>query len=159
MKESYKNLLINSIKNKDSKIYANSNRDAYHIFLNSIFLYAEHEINILITNFLSIDKILKNEDFEIIKNFLETKKLNIFYFKNFETSLFSKLIDLTSPNIFIKKINSPIFNKDQMIQEFITWDNHGYRFSPNAKKLIGIVSANDIDFTKICNQLIFSKNN
>ena len=59
--------------------------------------------------------------------------------------------------LIIKKITSPIFNKDQMIQEFITWDNHGYRFSPNAKKLIGIVSANDVDFTKMCNKLIFSK--
>ena len=144
MKDSYKLSLINSIKNYDSKTYANSNKEAYHIFLNSIFSYAKDEIIIFVTNFTSIDKLLNN------------KKLNIFYFKNFENSNFSKKVK-ESNNLIIKKITSPIFNKDQMIQEFITWDNHGYRFSPNAKKLIGIVSANDVDFTKMCNKLIFSK--
>ena len=44
MKDSYKLSLINSIKNYDSKTYANSNKEAYHIFLNSIFSYAKDEI-------------------------------------------------------------------------------------------------------------------
>lgn len=156
MKDSYKLSLINSIKNSDSKTYANSNKEAYHIFLNSIFSHAKDEIIIFVTNFTSIDKLLNNDDFNLINEFLNNKKLNIFYFKNFENSNFSKKVK-ESNNLIIKKITSPIFNKDQMIQEFITWDNHGYRFSPNAKKLIGIVSANDVDFTKMCNKLIFSK--
>lgn len=156
MKDSYKLSLINSIKNSDIKTYANSNKEGYHIFLNSIFSYAKEEIIIFVTNFTSIDKLLNNDDFNLINEFLNNKKLNIFYFKNFENSNFSKKVK-ESNNLIIKKITSPIFNKDQMIQEFITWDNHGYRFSPNAKKLIGIVSANDVDFTKMCNKLIFSK--
>lgn len=156
MKDSYKLSLINSIKNSDNKTYANSNKEAYHIFLNSIFSYAKDEIIIFVTNFTSIDKLLNNDDFNLINEFLNNKKLNIFYFKNFENSNFSKKVK-KSNNLIIKKITSPIFNKEQMIQEFITWDNHGYRFSPNAKKLIGIVSANDVEFTKMCNKLIFSK--
>lgn len=157
MNESQKNLIINSIKNLSEKTFANSNKEAFHIFLNTIFTYAEKEINIFTTNFISIDKLLNKDDFNLINKYIETKNLNIFYFKNFNLSNFSKEINLNSKNISINSISSPIFNKDQLIQEFITWDNHGYRFSPNAKKLIGIVSANDVDFTNICNKLIFSK--
>jgi hypothetical protein len=71
--------------------------------------------------------------------------------------MFSKNINLLSKNLTITKLQSPIFDKDQLIQEFITWDNHGYRFSPNAKKLIGIVSANDEEFTSLCNKVIKSR--
>jgi hypothetical protein len=151
--------LINSIKNKSSKIFSNSNKDAYHTLLTTIFLVAEHEINILVSNFSSIDKLFNEEDFKFINDFIKNKKLNILYFKNFLTSNFSKKIDLQSNNIKIKQLNAPIFDENQLTQEFITWDNHGYRFSPNAKKLIGIVSANDDEFTSVCNKIIFSKLN
>lgn len=157
MKDSHKQLLINSIKNKSSKILSNSNKEAYHLFLSTIFLCAENEINILVSNFISIDKLFDNNDFILINDFIKTKKLNLLYFKNFDNSNFIKNVDITSKNIKIKQLLSPIFDNEQLIQEFITWDNHGYRFSPNAKKLIGIISANDEDFTSLCNKIIFSK--
>ena len=157
MKDSQKQSLINAIENKSSKIFSNSNKEAYHLFLTTIFLNAKNEINILVSNFLSMDKLFENNDFILINNFIKTKKLNILYFKNFENSNFIKHIDITSKNITVKQLSTPIFNKEQLIQEFITWDNHGYRFSPNAKKLIGIVSANDEEFTALCNKIIKSK--
>jgi hypothetical protein len=157
MKNINKENLINSIKTKSSKILSNSNKDSYHTLLTIIFTYSENEINILVSNFLSIDKLFDDDDFLLINNFIKNKKLNLLYFKNFENSSFSKNINLSSKNLTITKLQSPIFDKDQLIQEFITWDNHGYRFSPNAKKLIGIVSANDEEFTALCNKVIKSR--
>jgi hypothetical protein len=157
MKNINRENLINSIKCKSSKIFSNSNKDIYHTLLTLIFTYSEKEINILVSNFSSIDKLFNNDDFILINNFIKTKKLNILYFKNFNDSMFSKNINLLSKNLTITKLQSPIFDKDQLIQEFITWDNHGYRFSPNAKKLIGIVSANDEEFTSLCNKVIKSR--
>lgn len=157
MKNINKENLINSIKNKSSKIFSNSNKDVYHTLLTLIFTYGEKEINILVSNFSTIDKLFDEDDFLLINKFINDKKLNIVYFKNFDGSIFSKKINLLSENLKITKLQAPIFDKDQLIQEFITWDNHGYRFSPNAKKLIGIVSANDEEFTALCNKIIKSK--
>lgn len=157
MKNINKENLINSIKNKSSKIFSNSNKDVYHTLLTLIFTYSEKEINILVSNFSTIDKLFDEDDFLLINKFINDKKLNIVYFKNFDGSIFSKKINLLSENLTITKLQAPIFDKDQLIQEFITWDNHGYRFSPNAKKLIGIVSANDEEFTELCNKIIKSK--
>lgn len=157
MKNINKENLINSIKNKSSKIFSNSNKDVYHTLLTLIFTYSEKEINILVSNFSTIDKLFDEDDFLLINKFINDKKLNIVYFKNFEGSIFSKKINLLSENLTITKLQAPIFDKDQLIQEFITWDDRGYRFSPNAKKLIGIVSANDEEFTALCNKIIKSK--
>ena len=157
MKNINKENLINSIKNKSSKIFSNSNKDVYHTLLTLIFTYSEKEINILVSNFSTIDKLFDEDDFLLINKFINDKKLNIVYFKNFDGSIFSKKINLLSENLTITKLQAPIFDKDQLIQEFITWDNHGYRFSPNAKKLIGIVSADDEEFTALCNKIIKSK--
>lgn len=157
MKNINKENLINSIKNKSSKIFSNSNKDVYHTLLTLIFTYSEKEINILVSNFSTIDKLFDEDDFLLINKFINDKKLNIVYFKNFDGSIFSKKINLLSENLKITKLQAPIFDKDQLIQEFITWDDHGYRFSPNAKKLIGIVSANDEEFTALCNKIIKSK--
>lgn len=157
MKNINKENLINSIKNKSSKIFSNSNKDVYHTLLTLIFTYSEKEINILVSNFSTIDKLFDEDDFLLINKFISDKKLNIVYFKNFDGSTFSKKINLLSENLTITKLQAPIFDKDQLIQEFITWDDHGYRFSPNAKKLIGIVSANDEEFTELCNKIIKSK--
>ena len=41
-------------------------------------------------------------------------------------------------------------------QDIITWDNIGYRFSPNSNKLTGIACCNDPEFTGKCNK-IFEK--
>lgn len=157
MKNINKENLINSIKNKSSKIFSNSNKDVYHTLLTLIFTHSEKEINILVSNFSTIDKLFDEDDFLLINKFINDKKLNIVYFKNFDGSIFSKKINLLSENLTVTKLQAPIFDKDQLIQEFITWDNHGYRFSPNAKKLIGIVSANDEEFTELCNKIIKSK--
>jgi hypothetical protein len=157
MKNINKENLINSIKNKSSKIFSNSNKDVYHTLLTLIFTYSEKEINILVSNFSTIDKLFDEDDFLLINKFINDKKLNIVYFKNFDGSIFSKKINLLSENLTITKLQAPIFDKDQLIQEFITWDDRGYRFSPNAKKLIGIVSANDEEFTALCNKIIKSK--
>lgn len=157
MKNINKENLINSIKNKSSKIFSNSNKDVYHTLLTLIFTYSEKEINILVSNFSTIDKLFDENDFLLINKFINDKKLNIVYFKNFDGSIFSKKINLLSENLTITKLQAPIFDKDQLIQEFITWDDRGYRFSPNAKKLIGIVSANDEEFTALCNKIIKSK--
>jgi hypothetical protein len=157
MKNINKENLINSIKNKSSKIFSNSNKDVYHTLLTLIFTYSEKEINILVSNFSTIDKLFDEDDFLLINKFINDKKLNIVYFKNFDGSIFSKNINLLSENLTITKLQAPIFDKDQLIQEFITWDDRGYRFSPNAKKLIGIVSANDEEFTALCNKIIKSK--
>lgn len=157
MKNINKENLINSIKNKSSKIFSNSNKDVYHTLLTLIFTYSEKEINILVSNFSTIDKLFDEDDFLLINKFINDKKLNVVYFKNFDGSIFSKKINLLSENLTITKLQAPIFDKDQLIQEFITWDDRGYRFSPNAKKLIGIVSANDEEFTALCNKIIKSK--
>jgi hypothetical protein len=157
MKNINKENLINSIKNRSSKIFSNSNKDVYHTLLTLIFTYSEKEINILVSNFSTIDKLFDEDDFLLINKFINDKKLNIVYFKNFDGSIFSKKINLLSENLTITKLQAPIFDKDQLIQEFITWDDRGYRFSPNAKKLIGIVSANDEEFTALCNKIIKSK--
>jgi hypothetical protein len=157
MKNINKENLINSIKNKSSKIFSNSNKDVYHTLLTLIFTYSEKEINILVSNFSTIDKLFDEDDFLLINKFINDKKLNIVYFKNFDGSIFSKKINLLSENLTITKLQAPIFDKDQLIQEFITWDDRGYRFSPNSKKLIGIVSANDEEFTALCNKIIKSK--
>lgn len=139
----------NYIENKSTRIFSNSNKDLFSILLNEV-LKNSHEINWIITNLEKMKFFLNDEGFEKIESFLQgNKSLNIIVLNNSE-QIINKFLNLSKKYKNLKFIKSDnLLN----VQDVLTWDNIGYRFSPDTKRLTGVACANDKEFTSKCNNM------
>lgn len=151
-KEIHIEQIKNYIVSKSTRIFSNSNKELFKLLLKNVFENSI-KINWFITNLDKIKFFINDEGLLLIENFLKNgHQLNIICKESSENLIlkFEKLSIQYDNFTFIQKQN--ILNT----QDILTWDNIGYRFSPEPNRLTGVACANDPEFTKKCD-LIFEK--
>lgn len=153
-KENHEKQLKDYISSKSTRIFSNSNRELYDLLIKVVFSTA-NSINWMVSNPEKTKSFLVGENFDIIKKYIESgKSLSLILIGNFDSikSNYDNL-KLNNSNFKFKLIDKKI-----NVQDVFTWDNIGYRFTPDQHKLTGVACANDPEFTAKCNS-IFNKIN
>jgi len=148
-KEEHERQLREYITSKSTRIFSNSNKELYDLLINIVFTTAD-SINWLLSNPEKTKQFITGKNFDLIKQYIESgKQLSLILTGNFD-SIKSKFENLTLKN---PDFNFKFIGKKINSQDVLTWNNIGYRFSPDNDKLTGIACANDPEFTKKCNNL------
>ena len=148
-KEEHEKQLNDYISSKSNRIFSNSNRELYDLLIKIVFSKA-NSINWMLSNPEKTKSFLTGENFDIIKQYVESgKNLSMILIGNYDSiqQSFKNLADLNK-NFTFKFIPEKI-----QVQDVFTWDNIGYRFTPDYHKLTGVACANDPEFTGKCNKL------
>lgn len=155
-KDEHEKQLKEYINSKSSRIFSNSNKELFNLLIKIVFSTA-NSINWLLSNPEKTKSFISGENFNIIKNYIESgKSLSLILIGNYDTIQQEfKILSKNNKNFTFKHIPEKM-----KIQDIFTWDNIGYRFTPDQHKLTSVACANDEIFTEKCNKLfnsIFSK--
>lgn len=148
-KEIHKEQIKEYINSKSNRIFSNSNKELFHLLLENVFTISL-SANWFITNLDKLKFFFNEDGFNLIDSYLERGgELNIIFVNGSDQliSKFKKLCEKHKSFNFIQKVE---INHSQ---DFITWDNIGYRFSPDPHRLTGVACANDSIFTEKCNNV------
>lgn len=130
-REEHKKQLKAYISSKSTRIFSNSNKELYSLLIEIVFSLA-NSINWMLSNPEKTKIFLTGNNFDIIKTYIENgKDLSLILIGNYDSiqNNFKELSDKYS-NFKFKFIP-----EKTNIQDILTWDNIGYRFSPDPHKL------------------------
>ena len=147
-KQFHEEQIKNYIKEKSTRIFSNSNKDLFSTLLNTVF-ECSHNINWLIINLDKMKFYLNDSNICKIETFLKNGNMIKIITSKTSESILEKLEEL---NKKYSNFNLKVIDDLTNHQDILTWDNIGYRFSPDPKRLTGVACANDIDFTNKCNK-------
>lgn len=140
------------IDEKSKRIFSNSNKELFESLLHVVFQKAS-DIQWLNASFEKLNFFFQDEGIILIENFLQNKNntLKLIIPENIN-SISKKLENLSKKynNFTFKEIK----NTSKKYQDMLIWDDIGYRFAPDPKKLIGVACANDMEFTLRCKTVI-----
>lgn len=148
-KEIHKEQIKEYIDSKSNRIFSNSNKELFNLLLENIFTFTS-SINWFITNLDKLKFFFNENGFELIETYLSNNNKLILICVNGNDLLISKFKDLSLKYKSFTFIQKPDLSNTQ---DILTWDNIGYRFSPESNRLTGVACANDSEFTKKCNKI------
>ena len=133
-KEYHEKQLKEYISSKSNRTFSNSNKELYNILIKIVFQTAT-SINWMLSNPEKTKTFLDKENFDIIKNYIEYgKSLSLILIGNFDSVQQNfKNLSESYKNFTFKYIPKKI-----KVQNVLTWDNIGYRFSPEQHRLTGV---------------------
>lgn len=158
MEETYEELIENLIRYRKDEIIANTGIKNYKLAVEKIFNNSVFEVRWFILNEERFKEVIDRKIMDSIEKFLNQGGKVYFYigevyengeFRSYMKRIFDKyeeqVVEISSGwKVTTKKMG--IFTDGRAPVEFITFDNKGYRYSPEADKCRAIFCANDESF-------------
>jgi hypothetical protein len=169
MEDTYENYMIDLIRFKKDEYIANTGLHNYKLAVELIFNYAIFNVHWFVLNEERFNEVYDRKISDAIDKFLKQGGKIYFYigkcsdnseFLDYISSLlktYNEQIVCVYKNCRVTTKTYRIFSSERTPCEWITFDDRGYRYSPEADKYRAIFCANDKEKTYELNQQYLPK--
>ena len=134
-KEDHEKQLKNYICLKSNRIFSNSNKELFDLLIKIVFTTSKNKINWMLSNPEKTKIFLTEKNFDIIKQYVESgKNLSMILIGNYD-SIIKDYKSLAEKN---KNFTFKYIPEKLKVQNILTWDDIGYRFTPDQNKLTSV---------------------